>query len=211
MVSGHFELLRAEITKRILNKHDKLMGNEKLKVSPYYRTKKERRDQNKNLKKDKSKSGWYYNKGYSCVLKVDPTPGGELMKNVRKRLSKENLPKGRQIMVQESMGKSIRSLTSNSADPDPKGHCERQKCLMCQSSPGGSKGKCWISNITYSIECKTCWTNDKIKVIYHGETSRSGFSRGIEHIEDLEKCDNKSPLWEHCKESHNSLQLPRPT
>ena len=105
------------------------------------------------------------------------------------------------------MGRSLRSMTANSADPEPKGHCNRQKCLMCLSTSGGSEGKCWINNITYSIECNKCWTENKVKVIYHGESSRSGYTRGLEHIEDLENNSDKSPIWEHCIESHNSHQL----
>ena len=106
------------------------------------------------------------------------------------------------------MGSSLRSLTSNSADPSVIGHCSRQKCLMCNSVEDGSGEKCWINNITYAIECLKCWTKDRTKVIYHGESSRSGYSRGLEHTEDLQKSVEGSPLWDHCRDSHDSLQLP---
>ena len=47
----------------------------KQKVSPYYRTKRERTEQNKMKKSQNNKAGWFRDRGYSSVLRVDPTPG----------------------------------------------------------------------------------------------------------------------------------------
>ena len=78
---------------------------------------------------------------------------------------------------------------------------------MCNSSEGGSGGKCWKQNITYSLECQICKIVNDTLVIYHGESSRSGFSRGLEHGEGLEKKTDGNPLWKHCRDKHNSDNL----
>ena len=40
---------------------------------------------------------------------------------------------------------------------------------------------------------------------YMGESSRTGFMRGEDHVEDLQaKRDNK-PLWEHSREAHGGV------
>ena len=92
MISGHKEKFRKDITLKVMDKYDKLLENDKLNVSPFYRTKKERMIQNKSRKLEKSKSGWFNKKGFSGVLRVDPTPGGVLAKRVKKRLARENMP-----------------------------------------------------------------------------------------------------------------------
>ena len=155
MVSGHSETFRVEITNRILSKYEQLLANDKQKVCPFYRSKIERQKQKQENKLKKTRSGWFTSQGFSGVLRIDPTPGGELAKRIKRRLSREKLRKGVKILVQESMGISLRSLTSNSADPFTNGHCSRQKCFMCNSTPGGSAGNCWKSKITYALESST--------------------------------------------------------
>ena len=39
--------------------------------------------------------------------------------------------------------------------------------------------------------------------IYAGETARNAYTRGNEHVEYMEKGEEKSTLWMHCVEKHN--------
>ena len=43
--------------------------------------------------------------------------------------------------------------------------------------------------------------------IYIGESGRNGYSRGLEHIDNLKtKDEEKSVLWLHCKDYHQSRE-----
>ena len=66
---------------------------------------------------------------------------------------------------------------------------------MCRED---GKGPCDRQSVTYNIKFAEC--ND----IYIGETSRSAYTRGKEHIKSLPKKEERSALWKHCKEKHNS-------
>ena len=42
---------------------------------------------------------------------------------------------------------------------------------------------------------------------YLGESSRTGFLRGGEHLESLKSRSSKSPLWKHCVEDHSGQEV----
>ena len=66
---------------------------------------------------------------------------------------------------------------------------------MCRED---RKGPCDRQSETNNIKCAEC--ND----IYIGETSRSAYTRGKEHMKLLAKKKERSALWKHCKEKRNS-------
>jgi hypothetical protein len=43
---------------------------------------------------------------------------------------------------------------------------------------------------------------------YEGESSRSAYTRGLEHKADLAKRDLDSPLWKHCSIHHQDTEVP---
>ena len=53
-------------------------------------------------------------------------------------------------------------------------------------------------NVVYNIVCDDC------NEVYIGETARNTYNRGKEHLKDLEKKSDKSVLWRHAKEKHQS-------
>ena len=65
----------------------------------------------------------------------------------------------------------------------------------------GGKGDCSRSGAGYRISCLEC-PNVKIEAAYTGETARNPYSRGLEHLKDLENKSEKSPLWKHCTIQH---------
>ncbi|CAH3171046.1 unnamed protein product, partial [Porites evermanni] len=81
------------------------------------------------------------------------------------------------------------------SDPFKSRKCERGDCPVCRED---GKGPCDRQSVTYNIKCAEC--ND----IYIGETSSSAYTRGKEHIKSLAKKEERSALWKHCKEKHNS-------
>ena len=64
---------------------------------------------------------------------------------------------------------------------------------MCRT---GGKGPCHALNVIYKIACKECDQE------YIGETARNAYSRGKEHLKDLEDKNDGSVLWKHAKQEH---------
>ena len=71
--------------------------------------------------------------------------------------------------------------------------------MVCEDGKGG---KCRNEGVTYEIGCKGC------KGKYVGETSRNAYTRGLEHKNDIEKKDKKSPLVMHNEQRHNAGPAP---
>ena len=38
--------------------------------------------------------------------------------------------------------------------------------------------------------------------VYYGETARNAFTRGKEHLKDLDRKSTNSVMWRHCREKH---------
>ena len=135
------------------------------------------------------------------MLKVDPTPGSILSKNIQNRIkANKKLPK---ILVRENTGKKLKNIVSNFTKIGQKDNCMREKCFLCLSSENGSKGKCTIPNITYSIICQLCTENNK-KTIYNGETARCSYTRGYEHLHGYFTNEAKNVLNKHHLEYHKN-------
>ena len=132
------------------------------------------------------------------MLKVDHTPDSKLAKRIDKRIKKE-MPKTK-IMITELAGKTTKSMATNSKDPWVETNCRREKCYQCQttSEEKGLRGKCWLSNATYRIECRLCIEKGE-EGIYVGET-KDVFQRCKQHADGLKK--NHNVLWNHIKEHH---------
>ena len=58
----------------------------------------------------------------------------------------------------------------------------------------------------YRISCEEC-AGRGISSEYIGESSRTGFLRGNEHLDDLKNRKQKSPLWKHCTEEHGGKEV----
>ena len=84
------------------------------------------------------------------------------------------------------------------SDPFKKKTCNRKDCPICTS---GGKGNCYKQNVTYKIECLGCDHE------LNGETSDSGYTRIIKHLQDLKNQNEKvfSSLRNHCNEHHGGV------
>ena len=79
--------------------------------------------------------------------------------------------------------------------------CERNDCFPCKSN---NRGKCYNQSITYQIDCITCQNKGK-KVSYIGESGRTGFDRGLDHIKAISKGDTSNACAKHQVESHQGM------
>ena len=127
------------------------------------------------------------------VMFVPLTPGGALRKQLTQL--EERMDFERQIKYVETIGQTQKDVLVRKDPWD--GHCNRIDCFPGQSTVG----KCTKQGVTYRIACKTC-KNESVKSEYIGETSRTGYDRGQEHLKMLENRNPESPLVKHQVETH---------
>ena len=105
------------------------------------------------------------------------------------------------IKVVEKSGRTIKSIVQRT-DPFQKKRCEdNNNCMICKEEEG--KGRCRQTGVVYEINCKSCDSK------YIGETSRNGYTRGLEHKRDYEKKEKNSVLYRHATQQH--INDPQPT
>lgn len=67
---------------------------------------------------------------------------------------------------------------------------------------GDKGGNCWREGVTYSLWCEKC---GEAVACYKGETGRNRYTRGLEHLDNLEaRNEDKSVLWLHSVYHHQS-------
>ena len=55
--------------------------------------------------------------------------------------------------------------------------------------------------MTYDIRCGRC-EEEEARAVYHGETSKNSYTRGLQHLGDLDGQRETSVMWRHCREKH---------
>ena len=191
--SGYEKKFRAEIIRSALNAYEKLRRAETDGERPLYRPKTWKTLEREKERKEK-KNNWYKKGGYDSVMFVPATPGSVLMKKYRNEVEKSGL----KIRIVEKAGMSLKQQLQRS-DPFKPLRCGREDCFVCTS---GGKGSCKAMEVNYLISCEDCEEMESERN-YKGETSRTSYVRGGEHLDDFEKKRDKSVLWKHCRDKHN--------
>ena len=128
------------------------------------------------------------------VIFVQATPKSQLQRRYQEEIKRQ----GFKIKVVEKAGVAIKQLLQRS-DPFKSRKCEREDCPVCREGGRGPCDRpCDRQSVTYEMKCAECGD------IYIGETSRSAYTRGKEHMKSLAKREERSVLWKHRKEKHNS-------
>ena len=180
---------RYEILKSAIDAYNKIKEKDTNKEKPMYRNKNWKKNERRKVKLDKRKT-WYEKGGYEAVVFVPATPKSKLAKSYTAKIKES----GVKIKVVERAGNKIKNILQVN-DPLSDKKCKKEdNCLVCNTE----KGSCRASSINYSIKC----TDRKCEHIYHGHSSKNGYSRGKEHSEDLKMKREKSVMWKHCKEKH---------
>ena len=99
------------------------------------------------------------------------------------------------IKVVEKSEINIKRVLQRS-NPFKTGVYGKNDCFVCETS---QSGRCEAQGVTYQIECQGCGNK------YIGETSRSAYTRGKEHLKDLDSATERSILKSHCDERHSWL------
>ena len=112
-------------------------------------------------------------------------------------MTKEKMEGGLDIKVVEKAGVKLGKLL-----PGLKGkeECGRVDCFVHTS---GGKGNCNRESVVYKGTCLTCRDKGK-RSVYVGETSRSGYIRGRQHIEAIKdhRKHGNNAFAKHIEEEH---------
>ena len=209
--SGYNVKFRKEILDSALKAYEKMKEDDKNNVKPMYRS----RDWNheeRQLSKAKKKLNWWNSEKskikYRSVLFVAPTPGGVLVKELRKREAELNKNSKERIKIEEKGGLKLKDILV-AKNPFKKSKYVEKTCPLCTSSEvvvsseDGVKIPCNTNNVGYRWLCLTCKDRNITKV-YEGETGRSARIRGAEHVRDLEGKKEKSALFKHKMNDHQN-------
>ena len=101
--------------------------------------------------------------------------------------------KERRVKFVERGGVTVKDLLVRN-NPWGKVKCGRDKCMSCPWSKEG--GECRQESVVYQIECVRC-KGEGVLAEYWGETARTAFERGEEHLSGLEARYEKNSLWKH--------------
>ena len=148
------------------------------------------------------KSAWFRKKGYSAILRVEPTPGGVLKNQIKKRLDREELGDMMNLLIMEKSGVKVRQMVTNQTSPWPDSNCGRSECILCKDEEMGSRGACWTENATYRITCIKCKQEGR-DTHYVGETGFSCYSRGAQHSDGLRRKEEDNVLFTHNVNQNN--------
>jgi hypothetical protein len=159
-----------------------------------------------------------------AVMFVPFTVGSELAKRLREAEAKLQEMTGYRLKIVERSGLKLEDLLHR-ADPWQGKDCGRD-CLLCitkQKTGNNSTQDCSRRSLVYETWCMTCFDQDteaakiqagddknKLKLLmeeikmhkYIGETNRSIFERGWEHLNDFQNLSTQSHLLKHAVEIH---------
>jgi hypothetical protein len=185
--SGYNAKFRTEVVKSALEAYDDIQRLDSCGEKPMYRPRQWRRV-DRAQEKRKKRDTWYKKGGYESVIFAPVTPKSIL----KQRYEREVRRIGLNIKIVEQSGVTLKRQLQRS-NPFKEKLCQRQECLICQS---GGKGECNATGVTYELVCQEC--KDK----YIGETSRSVYSRGKEHLHSLNRREEQSVMWRHAYLKH---------
>ena len=206
--SGYNKKYRMEILNSAVMAFEKMLEADRNNIKPLFRNRLWKKEERKAAKQNK-RANWYKNteKGikYKSVLFVPPTPGGVLVKELKKREEELNRFSEERIKIIEKGGVKVENILAKK-DPFKKEKCQEKLCQLCKNTSNKIDVLCNTNNIGYRWMCNTCTNNNKVKV-YEGETSRSARLRGIEHIRAFEGKRADSFLYKHKMSEHKEEEM----
>ena len=160
------------------------------------------------------------------VIFVPHTTNSELAQEMRKTEETLKNITGDKIKIVEKAGKKLEDLITGK-DPWKGQDCGRPNCFLCSTKilTGKEQNKdCTKKNVVYEIVCLTCEDREKEKVEnlelddekkaelmrnvrkhkYIGETSRSMYDRGFEHLDKLASLNSNSHMLKHIVAEHEN-------
>ena len=175
------------MVKSALSAYNRLIELDASGETPLYRPR-EWRKLDRAREKRRKREIWYKKGGFDTVIFVPATPRSQL----KHRYMKEIKETGFKVRVVEQSGTTLKSMLQKS-DPFKAKRCAKVDCLVCRTD---GKGSCRSTGVTYELVCQACCNK------YIGETSRSAYTRGREHLNALERREESSVMWRHSCDRH---------
>ena len=146
------------------------------------------------------------NKKIKAVLFVPRTERGELLSRLKEEEAKLTDITGYRVKLVESSGTQLSRILCK-RNPWAGQDCGRPDCLVCGEGEAGG-GDCRRRNITYVTTCINCVkirkedNTAKEPARYIGESARSGYERGREHLDDYLHRREDSHMAKHSMLEH---------
>ena len=218
--AGHSDQFRVMILTRVVSKYQASLKRHLSGERQLYRTRQERELCWAEQGGKATKSTWFRRAGLTTMLTIPTTPGSVLAKNVKGKLDSCNPPFRTKVGVIEGGGKTIAQVLSGKRNPFPGASCGRPDCTLARREDG-CKGQCYKEGVGYSGHCVRCGEEQEqggvaedqaVDYVYHGETSRSLFTRASQHFSDYsshiagKKVKEKSSwMWDHTEVAHQRV------
>ena len=197
--AGYGENYRKEVLKHAIGIYDKKWEDDMNGVQPIFRPKNWKREERKEAKRRK-RHEWATKGGHIAPIFVPATPGGTLMKMMRK-VAEDEAKEGIRFKIIEMGGRTLKSMFQKS-NPTATQGCSEEDCIGCNIERGKG-GNCQRNNINYEIECQVC--PEGRKAIYIGETSNNLYTRTKQHIG--RKNHEDSFINKHTEEYHQGEEV----
>jgi hypothetical protein len=211
-LSGYTEHFRATVIRSALAAWDRLLELDRTGQQPLYRDRAWQRDR-RNREKERNKKNWYRHLGgqdNDFPIFCPMSPGGKLAARWRKTLEQVRVSSGGRVRgyVAEQSGVPLSALLYSS-QPGEQDSCGQADCNPCARGTTRrlSCRRVARGGMVYSCECITCKERGvaegtRIQSWYHGETSRTLYTRQKEHYTGLQSRKQDNALFKH-KELHH--------
>ena len=204
--AGYSEKYRKEVLQHALRIFDKKWMDHREGIQPIFRHKRWKKEERKMAKASK-KLNWAKGDGHIAPIFVPTTPGGKLMKMMRK-VAEEEAKEGIRFKIMEVGGRTMKKVLQKS-NPTATPGCDKDDCLGCIPERGKG-GNCRRNNINYEIECQLC--PEGRSPVYIGETSRNLYTRAREHADGERRAPEEEGessyfMRRHMEEYHGDTEM----
>ena len=136
---------------------------------------------------------------FKSVFFVPATPGSKLLQMLKKCEAQHQIAENCRIKFVETSGRKVIDQL-RVRDPFEQPCSDNDQCILCKSNENKASN-CKVKNVGYSIVCNLCESRN-IRKTYEGETCRTGFIRGQEHVKQFNKKSENSVMYRHVVEDH---------
>ena len=203
--AGYSEKYRRDVLQHALQIYDDNWEEHRRGRRPIFRPKEWKKKERKEEKRNK-RLNWANRNGHIAPIFVPTTPGGTLMK-MMKKVAEEEAKEGIRFKIMEVGGRTIKRELQKS-NPTATPGCTESDCIACNIERGKG-GDCRKNNVNYEIECQLC--PEGKRPVYIGETARNLYTRGKEHMNnsrnrETTRDDGASFMHRHMEDHHKGLQ-----
>ena len=138
---------------------------------------------------------------FKSVFFVPATPGSKLLNMLKKCEQQHQIAENCRIKFVETSGRKVIDQL-RVRDPFEQPCSTNDQCILCQNNDNKASN-CKVKNLGYSIICDLCKSRN-ISKTYEGETCRTGYIRGQEHLKQFKNKSEKSVMYRHVIEDHKN-------